>query len=384
MSSYRDDTQETAVAGDATWAGLTAIVEESVRVVAALTFGLTVLHASSATAADEVIDTAIAIVTDAAIASETVLDSRRSAAVTAEQASVSERWTHALRVVHEDTAEAGDAVIDATGSAVVELATATDEVLASRYVTSIVVDSALASDVALGAASEILDETAAASEVVVDVLRAASLALETAAASDEAFGGQQSAAPVIEVGRISGAALDLLHAQDVVIEQAVIEDSDPAARGQLGQAWTANADTWAMSRYAPYSFLSLAVVDGVAYGVAGDGVYALTGGSDLISGRIETGRMDLGRGALVHPVSARIEYELDGSAEMSVTTTQSGQALTYDYALPAEAARKLTNGRFIFGRGLRGRHFSFALQLDGAHGHINDLSVNVTATKRSV
>lgn len=118
--------------------------------------------------------------------------------------------------------------------------------------------------------------------------------------------------------------------------------------------------------------------------MAADGVYALDGGAETISGRIQTGKLDIGQGGLVHPLAAYLEYELDGTAEMDVTTTQSGQAETYTYALPAEAAGELTNGRFVFGRGLRGRHFSFALRITGTHGYINDLSVNSAPTKRRV
>ena len=139
-----------------------------------------------------------------------------------------------------------------------------------------------------------------------------------------------------------------------------------------------------MSRYLPYTFRGLAVIDGVAYGMSADGVYALDGDSETIAASMRTGKLDIGQGGLVHPLAAYMEYELDGAAEMDVTTTQSGQAETYTYTLPNEVADELTNGRFIFGRGLRGRHFSFTLRMTGTHGYINDLSVNVTATKRSV
>ena len=40
-------------------------------------------------------------------------------------------------------------------------------------------------------------------------------------------------------------------------------------------AWTANVDTWAMSRYQDYGFSELVVINGVLYGVAEDGVYRL-------------------------------------------------------------------------------------------------------------
>lgn len=52
-----------------------------------------------------------------------------------------------------------------------------------------------------------------------------------------------------------------------------------------------------MSRYAPYTFRSLAVIDGQLYGIAEDGVYALDGDSQPVAGRIATGKLDIGQGA---------------------------------------------------------------------------------------
>ncbi|MBX6209533.1 hypothetical protein ISD46_33795, partial [Pseudomonas aeruginosa] len=57
---------------------------------------------------------------------------------------------------------------------------------------------------------------------------------------------------------------------------------------------------------------------------------------------------------------------------------------TYSYPLESEPADELTNGRFKFGRGLRGRHFTFTLRLTGRHGYINDLSVESAPTNRRV
>jgi hypothetical protein len=150
------------------------------------------------------------------------------------------------------------------------------------------------------------------------------------------------------------------------------------------QAWTANTDSWAMSRYDPVPFTALVVIDGALYGLADDGVFALDTPTAQAA-VLRTAPVDVGQGVLAHPLQAFLEYELEeGAASMEVTTTQSGEAQTYAYALQPEAAKRLTNGRFVFGRGLRGRHFTFALRLDAKRGHINDLSVNVAPTKRRV
>ena len=114
-----------------------------------------------------------------------------------------------------------------------------------------------------------------------------------------------------------------------------------------------------------------------------DGLYALDGTNETIDGALVTGTLDLSGGPLVHPLGAYLEYALaEGSASMTVTTTQGGAPASYDYALPAEPADALVSGRIDFGKGLRGRHFAFALRLTGRSAEINDLIVAVATTKR--
>lgn len=384
MSNYRDDTQETAVASDFTWAGLGSIAEEIARIVGTLAFGLMVMHASSAVAADEVFDSAVGIIVEQAVASDAVLDAKRAQSLTDERGKVAERWSGVLRVVHEDAATASDTTLDAVRAVTVEQARIADEVIPQRRVAVLVSETARASDTTSQVATELLEDSAAAADEATGRLRAKVLAVESATLADETFGGQQAAAPVVERARIAATVTDHLAARDIVADGAAAEDGTWSNLPDAGQAWTANADTWAMSRYAPYTFEALAVIDGVAYGMAADGVYALDGDTETIAGSIQTGKLDVGRGGLVHPLGAYLEYELNGTAQMDVTTTQSGAAETYTYDLPAESAGELTNGRFVFGRGLRGRHFSFALRITGTHGYINDLSVNSAPTKRRV
>ncbi|WP_139841357.1 hypothetical protein [Acinetobacter sp. ANC 4204] len=153
-----------------------------------------------------------------------------------------------------------------------------------------------------------------------------------------------------------------------------------------GYAWTSNADNWAMSRYDGFNYSDLAVVDGVLYGVAEDGLYRLNA-RNHVEGKLTTGKIDLGRGQLIHPLAAYLEYELFGNSkalQVAITTTQSGSEQTYNYVLPTEKADYLTNGRVLFGRGLRGRHFKFEIKISGEHGYINDLNIDVAATKRRV
>lgn len=174
------------------------------------------------------------------------------------------------------------------------------------------------------------------------------------------------------------------YAKQFINDLVFIDESEYLTN--YGNAWTANVDTWAMSRYQDYSFSELVVIDGVLYGVGADGVYRLDANS-FVDAKLTTGQLDLGQGQLVHPLGAYLEYELSGSSkkfEIGVSTTQSGTKQTYFYNLPKESSNYLTNGRVLFGRGLRGRHFSFEIKIGGLYGYINDFSIDIAATKRRV
>ena len=171
-----------------------------------------------------------------------------------------------------------------------------------------------------------------------------------------------------------------------LINDLIFIEEDCSKEKQYGNAWTANVDTWAMSRYQDYGFSELSVIDGVLYGVTDDGLYKLDA-KESIDAKLVTGQLDLGQGSLIHPLGAYLEYELSGNSkklEIGVGTTQSGGNQTYYYLLPMEKADYMTNGRILFGRGLRGRHFTFEVKISGEHGYINDLSIDFAATKRRV
>lgn len=171
-----------------------------------------------------------------------------------------------------------------------------------------------------------------------------------------------------------------------LINELLFLDDDVLGEQHRGFAWTANADTWAMSRYDSYQFHDLTMIDSILYGINDSGVFRVDADSE-VDAKIITGQLDIGQGQLVHPVAAYLEYQLSGNSkklEVGVSTTQSGAKQTYYYPLQNEQADYLTNGRVLFGRGLRGRHFSFEFKISGHSGYINDLSIDLTPTKRRV
>ncbi|WP_208528507.1 hypothetical protein [Pseudomonas aeruginosa] len=387
MSDYRDDSNDTAVISDSAWIGLTAISEGTARISETVLFGLLVLHTDTAVASDEAIDRPGHLLADQAHASDEVTDQLRARVLVVETATAGDRVTGTLRVLHVDDALVSDGVLDRVRGLTVDGATVADEAFGTRHAYTLVLDAARISDSTGQAASVLVEDAATVSDQATGTLHGRVLLVDGASRADEVVDAHQAVqALLVDGASIAALVLDHLVARDLVSDAVVIEDITVGGDQDGGQAWTANVDSWAMSRYAPYTFRSLAVIDGRLYGIAEDGVYALDGDSQPVAGRIATGKLDIGQGALVHPHSAYLEYALDadGTVAMDVTTTQSGSAVTYSYPLESEPADELTNGRFKFGRGLRGRHFTFTLRLTGRRGYINDLSVESAPTNRRV
>ena len=381
------------------------------------------LHTDSAKANEQYLHGLLAVQSDSAIASDALL-SGSTRSTTTESAQVSDSTTSQRIVTHliTDSARAKDSItaierdliIDnvaitdsttdklqavqlindsagvtdsATGSIatlVTDSAFADGQPFTQRNVTSFVADSMPITDKLLFNRADIIIDDVVVSDTATGKFGAAGMLIDTAVISDTVLDSIIQNAVIMDSIVITDEVIDRLDAKVVIIDGAVIEDSVLNSGGAQGQAWTANVDSWAMSRYNPYNYNRLVVINNVLYGEADDGIYRLDQEVDAVTAIVKTGKMDLGRGQLTHPASAYLEYELNGGASMTVHSTQKGIEQQYTYMLPNELAGELTNGRFIFGRGLRGRHFAFELIMIGTHGHINDLTIEHLPTSRRV
>ena len=384
MSNYRDDLNDTAVASETIWAGIKGLAEDTAQIAAALLFGLTVLHSDAATVSEEIIDNRLIVQDDFALASEEALGWLRASEQVFESVQAQEQYFSRLFVLHEDIARAGeDLIAGAISSVLGDSVTASDQFIASRHATNLIVETASISDSLLSPASIIVEESVHVSDLAWGANHARAALDDSATVSESVIDGSQNAIQVTDSATVSDLTSGHLAARNL-IEDSAFADGFPLGGDDSGQAWTACPQGWAMSRYAPFFFTSIAVIDGVLVGTRSDGVYALGDGPEQIPARIKTARIDVGGDRLAHPLAAYLEYELTGTASLSVTQTQSGVEETYSYSLPAETAEALTNARFELGRGLRGRHFSFELSLDGERGHIDELSVVTAQTKRRI
>ena len=384
MSSYREDTQETAVASNTVLSAVRTITEELSSTVDAMLFGLLVVLGSNAVAADEFTDNIFNGVEEIATAGDFTSGFLSAQHIVFDSAVARDQFSGVLFVLHPDSAVISDAIPNSLLSISTESVSVTDTLIGTRKTASVFLESATAHGGALVIWRVETNDIAQAADGLIQSSRALELVVESATASDVLVSDPVRAGLTITESATANDYLlaTILRAQNLITEVAIVEDAvlvEPS-----GQAWTANTESWAMSRYTQYIFDCVAVINGVPYGANDSGVYALDGGAGSVSGTVVFGKLDLGgANGLVHPIHSYLEYEkTNGVFEMDVTTTQSGAAETFTYALASETADNLTNGRFVFGKGLRGRHFQLALRIAAEKAHINDWVISATPTKR--
>ena len=174
---------------------------------------------------------------------------------------------------------------------------------------------------------------------------------------------------------------DKLIAKDILTERAMVAVLDDVIHDTPNMAWTMNTINKAMSQYSPYDVNRLAVIDGVLYGECKDGIYRLDGTDETITGKLITDKLDYGEN-LIKPSYAYTEYQTDGTMNLTVHATQKGVAQQYTYVLPKERAGEMTNGRFVFGRGLYGRQFAYTLTITAKNAKLHDLNIHFETTTR--
>lgn len=386
MSEYRDDIQVTMVAQEKTWVGLKQVVEEVISAGNEPKAFVRVDHGEALAVSEQVTEAWMHSMIERLLATEAVTDYLAARNAIIQALALRDSVTSVLKASHGDSVAIADSVTDKAILSMAEAIVLSDEASGQKFSRNQISQGMKIADLIFTVWTvEALEDLAVLDEIT-GKLKAKIKVTEYLTVSDESTGTIQLVQKITEQVKIFDEVTGSLHAADVVNESITVIDTT-GTDTMAGMAWTANTDNWAMSTYEPYTFEQLAVIDGILYGVNDTGVYQLTGTESVedIQATIETGKLDLSGGELAHPASAYLEYEKsDGTATMEVTTTQSGQAQSYLYPLADEEADELTNGRFIFGRGLRGRHFSFKLQINAKRGHVNDLSILTVPTKRRV
>ena len=283
----------------------------------------------------------------------------------------------------EESLVLADSTRDKLKTLIVETLGLGQELEQYNLVHSQVSDSFKLHDLAVRIVSDKIEDTIRFGDEFKKLSDTVELVIETMAFTDH-VSGQRTVKSLAESSLGFSASVEgLKKATSSVTELFFLDDAYQDGREIIG-AWTTTADGWNMSRYYDFPYEELIVIDGRLYGVTDTGIEELKQGASIVAAQIKTARLDLGDGGLVHPESMILEYSLDGNLSVDVVTTQSGYLQKFNYALKKEPSESLTNGRMLFGRGLRGRHFEFAVNIEGSTAYINDMVINIIKTKRRI
>lgn len=384
MSNYRDDVHDLVTIRDSTFSRMQFVLDDRARIRDTAMAGVGQLVQDAARVNDQVIERTRITLHDHAIVAVAVSDLLHARSVVQERVRVVDQALGRQRIVHNDALQVSDELAGRVRTVLTDALQIADTVHDARRVVQLVQDRVRIGDHLLALRRDLVEDRLHAADEASTRLRLRQVVADSLLAQDHATGRLRGATVAHDRLKLGDFAHGVLFARDTVRDGAVIEDAAMQA-ADFGQAWTAELGVWAMSRYAPFTFTGVVSINGVAYLSGPSGVFALDGDTEAMTATLQTAPLDMSPDVLMRPIEAHIEYELDGTAQMEVLQTQNGQqAQPFTYDLPARPADYLTNARFRFGRGLRGRHYAYALRLTGTSAYINDWKVLAEPSKRSL
>jgi len=385
MSEYRDDVLERMRITDSLVTGLSDLADERIKITGRLVSGVEHVVTEQLRIGDEVVGQAQYLLLEQLHITGSVQDHLNAFDVVTDRLRLTDTVTAVLETVFIEPMRISDRVVEGLASVLTERLHIHSEVLSQRIVSDLLTARLKIKDRLIGLREDVVAETLRVTDSVLDQAVAIDRVAERLRLVDQPVEQVLQQVQVLaERLRLVAEVVDQLEAANLVSERLSIQGL-PLQWGNFGQAWTAELGVWGMSRYAPFAITGLAVIDGALYATGPDGVYAFDGSDENMVAELRTGKLDTGGDRLMRPIESHVEYELDGEAAMDVTLTQSGSAAeTYSFALPPWPSKELTNERFRFGRGLRGRHFSYTLRLTGKSAYLNDWKVLAEPSKRSL
>ena len=384
MANYRDDETSGIVASESYTAGWGLILQDVAITATAFMLATGGVFSDNAIAGDSFQLFQSSGVEDVIHISEAWrLTGARSQQVTDTAVGSDTLQVSALALV-EDGATAQDAIEDRRNASVVEHVTVSDLLTDTKHSSRQMTDNLKVTDVFSTVTRKQVEDSAIASDSVVSRSVVKARIEETATASDSIDNSSQHGERLFDVAISGDAFKHHLSAKYQWADTAYAED---ALQGEgTSSAWTANLSGYAVSRYSPYAFSSIAVVDGVLYGTRFSGVYRLdgVGSTEIVTAMLKTPSLDLSGDTLCYPNSVYLSYKTDGAVSLNVATSQSGQWGDYDYELPTEMADEMTTGRITLGRGLRGRYYRITLTTEATHFSAVELLATLDKSTRRI
>lgn len=379
---WRNDTQETATAGERWFFGMAQSVNDSARAVGAPLGYSSARLEDAARLGERIMPASVAVLSDSASAGSSVRAAVRGGVVLHDGKRRRDRLGRFDSALLRETARIRAGVFDRHGSAdtdyLSDWARLRDAVFPRVSAGSILHDGYALSGSLKALYVQTADERVRASDISV---LGRGVVLDDAAAAQSTVSAARQAV-LADSCRVSDWVGTRADAFSVLRDDGMVSDT-LHLDGLERIAYRVDLDGWCVSRWGVRAD-DLAAVDNGLW-LLDDGVSVPDAGI-RVSGSLDFGLVDVSGGVLAHPVSAVLEYRRDADTELSLTVSelQSGIMRPYRYRLAAETADALTNGRFVLGRGLRGRHFALRLDLDGSGAYINDFKIDIVPTRRRV
>lgn len=337
-----------------------------------------ILISPAAFASDQAFPQAAYNVLELGLASDVAYPQNIATTIVTDDAVATSSALYTPSIVLTESATASDSIVSARSTVLYEAGSALDSIYGSNLTTWEVTDIADAKSSMFGYDEHILTDQGRASDYTFPQRVSFWSVTDLAMATDTAY----------PVGAIEEIITESATAADTYFTQSnattVITDTAYASDSTHGPAitsvWVVNTENYAMSRYTHVPFTSIAVFKGRTFGIGEDGLYEMTGDTDLgqpIEASITTGRSTLGT-----KQTKRVEnVYIDGTAsdDLKLTVNVEGRLSgDFSYNIPKRISRSARGNRVTIAKGLTSVFWQFTISnINGADFFIDTVSIDV-------
>lgn len=385
MSNYRDDLMDAAGLTDHTWSQMYELVVDSAVIADQLTFNLMIVSHDQATLADDVMHAVSYQFFDSVVMADSTSSQLIAYDMVSDSAYISDRLALTTTEIVEDSVYLADQVFSRIGIDTYDSIVMSESWQDFKQAYTQMEEKFSIRDELFSLRKESIDESAFIADDFSGIMHAYDFITDSVELTDITLETTLNYELISDVIEIHDSIFDRLYAYQRLEDFFYAEDEIVGSE-QNSLLWTANTQNWAMSRYSGMQCEGLCVIDGELHAWNSEGLMKAQAGAEQIDAKLRTGVLNFGM-QLVHPLGAYMDYVLDGadaSCTMGVTSTQSGQHQTYFYPLQKVQAGALTNGRFVFGRGLRGNSFAFECKMSAHVAQIQTLIIDFAQTVRRI
>ncbi len=275
-----------------------------------------------------------------------------------------------------DAGHVGDMFVDRVPSLVGEVGRVGDLVLQTATGGRTTIERGKVRDFFVRRTSDVIADSGLISDFAWQSARQQDSVLEHGHAGDLLLSFSATVDYLAERGHVGDLLSGSAATSQLVSDEGLAEDWVADDRGSV--LWTAECETMGMSRLQAHGLESLALLNGQLLGCSPAGLHAFTGPS---APKIATGVTDYGSGFEKRAGYVYVGYN-GQPLTITVTASAEGDAVSYDYPMPARTANFSSPGKAKLGRGLRSRYWQFTLS--GPQFTLNDVELIMDNTSRKI